>query len=197
MSSAIGKQFLFGFVGGLVATGLIWYLLGGMREDIASLIEQNGKLETEVTKGRQLKASYEVLKKEVEEQEVRIAELVKLFALDGERSRATQQVGRLASNAGLGRMQEQKNNDKPINSEYYSEWETTYRYIGGFHEYGEFLSYVSGFEKIINISDITLDRNTNSANRNTYPVTINFRLSVYVYNPKSDEQIRAAARPGR
>ncbi|MCL1893380.1 MAG: type 4a pilus biogenesis protein PilO [Holophagaceae bacterium] len=191
----MGKQLGVGVLMGGLIVGAIYYAMGSKREELANFIEENAKLETEVTKGRQLKASYEVLKKEVEEQEERIAELVKLFPLEGEQMRVLQQVQRLASNAGLGRMQEQKNSDKPIKAEYYSEWDTTYRYIGGYMEYGAFLSYVSGYEKIINISDITMDRNTNSANKNTYPAVINFRLSVYVYDPKSDALIKAATPP--
>ncbi|MCL1892727.1 MAG: type 4a pilus biogenesis protein PilO [Holophagaceae bacterium] len=194
MSSDIGKQLGIGIFVGLLAAGGTYFLLGGMREDLADFITQNEKLETEVTKGRQLKASYEVLKREVEEQELRIAELVKLFPQDGDRSRVTQQVQRLAMNAGLGKMQEQKSNDKPIKAEYYSEWETSYKYIGGYHEYGEFLSLVSGYEKIVNVSEITFARNTNVSTKNTYPAAIDFRLSVFVYDPKSDEKIKAATK---
>ena len=179
MDPQLSKQLIAGPLIGLLMAGGAWYSLGFKREELAEMKEINILLEAEVAKGRQLKASYEVLKKEVEEQEERIAELVKLFPLESERARVTQMVQRLASNAGLGRMQDQRNSNTPTKKEYYSEWETTYRYTGGFHEYGEFLSLVSGYEKIINISEIEMTRNT--ARNAAMPVTIGFRLSVYVY----------------
>jgi Tfp pilus assembly protein PilO len=81
-------------------------------------------------------------------------------------------------------MQESKGNDKPVKAQYYSEFETLYRYLGGYHEFGRFLSYVSGFEKIINVSDFSVSRNT--SRNNEWPIMIEFKLSVFVYDPTAD-----------
>jgi Tfp pilus assembly protein PilO len=70
------------------------------------------------------------------------------------------------------------------------EYPTTYKYSGGFHEFGRFLSFVSGYEKIINISDIVMTR---EAGRASGPASIEFRLSIYVFDPKSIEKPKAQA----
>jgi Tfp pilus assembly protein PilO len=88
-------------------------------------------------------------------------------------------VQKLASASALGQVQGWVNSDKPIKTEYYMEYPTTYKYLGGFHEFGRFLSNVSGYEKIINISDIVMTRDSGKG-RNT--AAIEFRLSTYVYD---------------
>jgi Tfp pilus assembly protein PilO len=194
MSSQSSKQLAVGALLGLLVCGGAYLALGSKREDLAELRAGNEALEAEVEKGRALKASYERLKKEVEDQEERIAELIKLFPLDGERSGVTQMVQRLASNAGLT-LNNIANAKEPIRTEYYSEWVSNLRYSGGFNEYGNFLSLVSGYDKIVNISDIEMTRATatNAAN----PVAINFRLSLYVYDPKTIEPKKPAAPAAR
>jgi len=189
MSSKV-IQFAAGLLLGGLASGAAWYFLAPQRGDLAALKESNSALEAEVTKGRELKENHEKLKKDIEDQEVRIAELIKMMPLESERSRVNQMVQKLAQNAGLGRMQESKSNDKPVRAQYYTEFETLYRYVCGYHDFGRFLSYVSGFEKIINVSDFSVSRN---ANRNdSQPVTVDFKLSVFVYDSKADQAAEQA-----
>jgi Tfp pilus assembly protein PilO len=176
---------------GLLASGAVWFATGVTREELEELKVTNEKLETDVAKGKQLKASYEVLQKEVAEQEARIAELVKLFPLENERSRVTQLVQRFAREARLGPLQSQTNAPRPVRAEYYTEYETNYRYNGGFMEYGQFLSYISGFDKIINVSEIAMTRST--TRNSAFPATIAFRLSVFVYDPSSMPAPRRAS----
>jgi Tfp pilus assembly protein PilO len=190
MSSQASKQLTVGALLGLLACGAAYFGLGSKREELDGLRTTNEALEVEVEKGRALKASYEKLKKEVEEQEERIAELIKLFPLESERSRVTQMVQRLASSVGLN-SRSIVNSPKSNKTEYYSEWETNFKYSGGFNEYGNFLSLVSGYDKIINISDMVMERNR-TANA-VGPVTIDFRLSIYVYDPKSIEAAKRSA----
>ena len=180
------KKMILGALVGLIASGAVWFYLSSKREELEVLKVSNEKLVTEVDKGIQLKTSYEQLIKEVGEQEYRIAELVKLFPIESERARVGQMVQRLAQASGLGQLQSQVNVDRPVKGEYYLEYSSTYKYLGGFHEFGHFLSLVSGYDKIINISDIVITRETTS-NRNTIgvnPATIEFRLLVFVYDPK-------------
>jgi type IV pilus assembly protein PilO len=182
MTSQIGKQLAIGAVVGVLISGGIWYALGGKREELDGLKNDNEKLVVEVEKGKRLKADYEMLKKEVDEQEKRIAELVKLFPLDSERSRVAYMIQKLASASALGQVQGWVNMDKPIKTEYYMEYPTNYRYLGGFHEFGKFLSFASGFDKIINISDIVMTRDSG---KGINSAVIEFRLSIFVYDAKS------------
>lgn len=190
MASPTGKQMMAGTVVGLLISGGVWYFLGDSRTELEGIIVSNEKLAVEVDKGKQLKASYEILKKEVEEQEKRIAELVKLFPAESERSSVAYMVQKLASASALGQVQGWVNADKPIKAEYYMEYPTTYRYTGGFHEFGRFLSLVSGYDKIINISDMVITRATTT---NVNSASIEFRLSIYVYEPKVVEKPKAPA----
>jgi type IV pilus assembly protein PilO len=186
----MGKQLAIGALLGLLFSCGVWFALSGKRADLAGMRTANGRLDAEVKKGVKLKANYETLKKEVEEQETRIAELVALLPLESERARVAYSVQKLASASALGQVQNWANADKPVKNEYCMEYPTAYRYSGGFHEFGRFLSFVSGFEKIINISDITMTRETGRA---AGPASIEFRLSIYVYDPKSTEKPKAQA----
>jgi type IV pilus assembly protein PilO len=181
----LSKQSIVSVLIGVIVFGALWFSLGSRREQLDELKNSHQKLALEVEKGHNLKSSYEKLKNDVGEQEVRIAELVDLFALEKERSRVTYMIQKLATSAGLGQLQDQKNTDRPVKNEYYSEYPSVFKYQGGFHEFGHFLSFTSGYEKIINISDIVMTRNAN--NKNTNSASIEFRLSVYVYDPSADK----------
>jgi len=183
--SSKGTQFAAGLLLGGLASGAAWYYLSPQREELAALTESNDALAAEVAKGKQVKDSYEKLKKEVEDQENRVAELIGALSQEADRSRVNQMVQKFAQSAGLGRMQESKASDRPLKSDYYTEHETQYRYLGGYHEFGRFLSYVSGCEKIIAITDITASRNP--ARSGSLPATIEFKLLVFVHDPKADQ----------
>jgi type IV pilus assembly protein PilO len=190
MLPQLGKQFLVGAVLGILVFGGVWFSLSGKRTDLEALKGENELLGAEVEKGRQLKANYEALGKKVKEQEKKIAELVALLPLEGERTRVAYMVQKLAVASALGQVQTWANADKPIKNDYYMEYPTTYKYLGGFHEFGRFLSFVSGYEKIINISDIVMTRETGRANASA---SIEFRLSIYVYDPSAIEKQKAHA----
>jgi uncharacterized membrane protein YciS (DUF1049 family) len=55
--SLVAKEFTVGAVIGILISGIIWYFLGSSREELEALNVQNEKLEVEVKKGIQLKAS--------------------------------------------------------------------------------------------------------------------------------------------
>jgi len=183
------KQSLIGIMLGMIAFTVIWFSLSAKRLHFKELIKSNDQLTIEVKKVTQFKDNFEKLKIEIEEQEMRIAELVQLFASTNERIKITHMVQKLASISGLGQFQEQKNIDNPIRNDYYFDYSSIFKYIGSFHEFGRFLSLISGYEKIINISDIVMTRN---AAKNATPVSIEFRLSVYVYDPSTDTSVAAA-----
>ena len=192
MNSAIGKQVLVGAVVGVFLSGGIWYYMKGMREELQGLQTTNTNLVDEVERGKRLKASYEILRKEVEEQEKRIADLVALLTPETERSRVAYMIQKLASASALGQVQGWVPSDKPVSSQYYKEYPTVYKYSGGFWSFGKFLEFASGFDKIINISDIVMTRDTRAR---VYPASIEFRLSVFVYDPKGDE--KSKSQPGK
>ncbi|MDR0499112.1 MAG: type 4a pilus biogenesis protein PilO [Holophagales bacterium] len=177
------NQSLMGVLLGLIVFGALWFSLGSKRNKLEELKISNEKLNVEVEKGLHFKSNYENLKNEVDEQKSRIAVLIELFTLESDRTRVSHMIQKLASASGLGQFQDQKNTDRPIKNEYYFNYPSVFKYLGGFHEFGHFLSLVSGYEKIINISDIVMTRNTT---KNNNPVSIEFCLSVYVYDPSAD-----------
>jgi len=181
--SLIRKQSMVGLTLGMIVFVAFWFSLGAKRGKLEQLKNSNDKLTIEVKKAIQFKDNFEKLKIEIEDQENRIAELTQLFALANERTRVIYIVQKLASISGLGLFQDQRNTDKPFRNEYYLEYSSSFKYLGGFHEFGHFLSLVSGYEKIINISDIVMTRNIT---KNAHPASIEFRLSVYVYDPSTD-----------
>jgi len=200
MTPEARKKMILGALVGTLASGAVWFYLGNRRVELEELKTSNEKLVSEVEEGIQLKAGYEKLKQEVGERENRIAELVKSLPLESERARVGQMIQRLANTAGLGQLQSQTNVGNPVKHEYHLEYSSVYKYLGGFHEFGNFLSLISGYNKIINISDIVMARET-ARNRSLNPASIEFRLSVYVYDTKPIERQAdkpvATAKPAR
>jgi Tfp pilus assembly protein PilO len=62
----------------------------------------------------------------------------------------------------------------------------------GFHSFGQFASLVSGYEKIINISNIELARRPD--NRSVYPALVKCTISAFIYNPEPPP-VNPAAKP--
>lgn len=190
MNIKIEKQIVLGLLIGVLVLVLVWVLLGGRRGERDSLRAANEVLEAEVVKGTQLKASYEKLKDEVAQQEKRIEELVKLLPQEQDRLRIQHFIQKLASTAGLGQVQKWSNSS-PERKDYVTEYPAIFQYSTGFHQFGQFLSLVTGYDKIINISDISLVRETGRIGNSAMAT---FKLSLFVYNPAPPEA-EAPAKP--
>ena len=90
MNTQLQKQILIGGLAGLLITVLAWVFLGGKRDERAALKASIVILEKEVDKGYQLKANYEKLKIEVDQQQKLIEALIKLMPTDGPARRKRQ-----------------------------------------------------------------------------------------------------------
>jgi type IV pilus assembly protein PilO len=179
MASKLGRQLMAGALAGALLSGCAWLLSSGRRAGLAELKAANDGLDAKVQEDARSKASCEALENEVGEREGRIAEMLALLSTEGERTGAAHAVQKLAGASGLGQALSWSA-DRPIKHEHYTEYPTMYKYSGGFHEFGRFLSLVSGFEKIVNVSDIVMARD---AGRATGTAAIEFRLSVYAHDP--------------
>jgi type IV pilus assembly protein PilO len=168
-----------GALAGALLSGCAWFLSSGRRAGLAEMKAANDRLDAKVQEDARSKASCEALKIEVEGREGRIAEMLVLLSTEGERTGVAHVVQKLAGASGLGQALSWSA-DRPLKHEHCTEYPTMYKYSGGFHEFGRFLSLVSGFEKIVNVSDIVMTRD---AGRATGTAAIEFRLSVYVQDP--------------
>jgi len=191
MNSQMQKQILIGLLSGLFVTVLIIIFLGGKREELAGLVTQNAALQADVHKGIQLKANYEKLKVEVEQQQKLIDELIKLMPTESDRAEIFYKMKKVADGAGIEQIDVKS--DAPNKSNpYYTEYPTSFTFRAEYHSFGQFASLISGYEKIISLSNIKLTANKGNG---IYSTTVNCKISAYVYNPEPPPAPAAAATP--
>ena len=188
MNSQLQKQLLIGGLAGILLAVLIWFFLGGKRDDLVALKATNAGLETEVARGYALKANYEKLKAEVAQQEKVIEELIKIMPTDADRGEIPYRIKKLADAAGIEQISFSLL--PPNAQDYYTEYPVQFSFRAGYHTLGQFTSLISGYEKIINISDIQMKRETGNL---LYPMVVNCRVSAFVYNPATPAPVAAPA----
>jgi type IV pilus assembly protein PilO len=195
MNSQLQKQILVGGLAGLLITVLSWVFLSGKRTELESLNGNIVTLQKEVDKGYQLRANYETLKLEVEQQQKLIEELIKLMPTDTDKGEIPYQMKKLADTAGIEQVS--FNVEGAIKKDYYTEYPFTFAFKAGYHTFGQFASLVSGYGKIINVSEMQMKRETG---KTLWPVSITCRISAFVYNPAPPTPVappRAAAPAGK
>jgi Tfp pilus assembly protein PilO len=178
MNSQLQKQILIGGLAGLLVLVLIYFFLGGKRDDLAALKTSNAALTVEVNRGYALKDIYEKLKVEVADQEKMIEELVRIMPTDADRGEIPYRIKKLADTAGIEQVSFSLLPSVP--KEYYTEYPVTFTFRAGYHTLGQFTSLLSGYEKIINLNDLSMKREGGNP---LYPVSVTCRISAFVYNP--------------
>lgn len=178
MNSQLLKQILIGFLAGVLVTVLIWLALGGKRDDLRALEASNIALKKEVDKGYALKANYEKLRAEVAEQEKMIEELIKIMPTEADKGEIPYRIKKLADTAGIEQVS--FTIQGAVKTDYYTEHPFTFQFKAGYHSLGQFASLVSGYEKIINLKDLQMKR---ESGKGLYPVSATCRISAFVYNP--------------
>lgn len=178
MNSNLQKQLLIGGLAGLLVLVLVYFLLGGKRDDLAALRAGNAQLQAEVNRGYALKDIYEKLKVEVAQQEKVIEELVRIMPTEADRGEIPYRIKKIADAAGIEQISFSLL--PPVAKEYYTEYPVQFAFRAGYHTLGQFTSLVSGYGKIININDLQMKRE--GAN-SLYPVSVNCKVSAFVYNP--------------
>lgn len=178
MNSQLQKQILVGGLAGLLITVLTWVFLSGKRDERAALTASIVSLDKEVQTGYQLKANYEKLKAEVAKQEKLIEELIKLMPTDTDKGEIPYRIKKLADLAGIELIS--FNVEGAVKKDYYTEYPATFTFKAGYHTFGQFASQVSGYDKIVNVSEMQMKR---EPGKTLWPVGITCRISAFVYNP--------------
>jgi len=178
MNSQLQKQMLIGGLTGLLILVLIWFFLGGKRDELAALKASNAALTVEVNKGYALKENYEKLKVEVAQQQKDIEDLIRIMPTDTDRGEIPYRIKKLADAAGIEQVSFSLL--PAITNEYYIEYPVQFAFRAGYHTLGQFTSLVSGYEKIINVTDMQMKR---AGGNVLYPVDVNCKVSAFVYNP--------------
>lgn len=180
MNPQLQKQIGVGALAGIVLAGLVYFLLGGKRSELESVNADVKKLQAEVDKGKLLKASYEKLKEEVAKQDKRIEELIKIMPSEADYGEIPYRIKKLADDAGIDQVAFALKPERK--APYYTEKPVEFEFRVGYHSFGQFASLVSGYDKIINISNIEFTRKTD--NRSVYPASVKCTISAFVYNPE-------------
>lgn len=178
MNSQLQKQILIGGLVGILISVLTFVLMSGKREERSGLQSNIQSLQKEVDKGYQLKANYEKLKVEVAQQEKEIEELVKLMPTESDRGEVPYRVKKLADLAGIEQVSFQV--ESPNKRDYYTEYPFTFTFKAGYHSLGQFASQMSGSDKILNMNDLVLKRETG---KGLWSTGVTCRISTFVYNP--------------
>ncbi len=180
MNPQLQKQIGVGALAGIVLAGLVYFLLGGKRTDLEAIRTENKTLQADVDKGKLLKQSYEKLREEVAKQDKRIEELIKIMPSEADYGEIPYRIKKIADDAGIDQVSFSL---KPERKDaYYTEKPVEFEFRVGFHSFGQFASLVSGYEKIINISNIEFARKVD--NRSVYPATVKCTISAFIYNPE-------------
>ena len=190
MNSQFQKQILIGGLSGLIILVLVYFLLGGKRDDLAALKAANAGLEADVNRGYALKDIYEKLKAEVTQQEKVIEDLIKIMPTDADRGELPYRVKKLADAAGIEQVSFSLL--PPVAKEYYTEFPIQFSFRAGYHTLGQFTSLISGYGKIINLTDLSMARVTGNT---LYPVSASCKVSAFVYNPAKPEAAPAKGAP--
>lgn len=178
MNTQLRNQILLGALAGIVIAALLYFFMGGKREELASVLTEIESKQKEVDKGFQLKANYEKLKDEVAKQEKRIDDLIKVMPSEQDRGELPNRIKKLADNAGIDQIA--FNNEGPVKTTYYTEYPVRFDFRTGYHSFGQFASLISGYEKIINMTNIQFRRGDP---KSVFPATVTCRISAFVYNP--------------
>jgi len=180
MNPQLQKQIGVGALVGIVLAGLVYFLLGGKRSDLEATNENVKILQAEVDKGKLLKQSYEKLREEVAKQDKRIEELIKIMPSETDYGEIPYRIKKIADDAGIDQVSFSL---KPERKDtYYTEKPVEFEFRVGFHSFGQFASLISGYDKIINISNIEFARK--SDNRSVYPAAVKCTISAFIYNPE-------------
>lgn len=180
MNPNLQKQILTGLIAGLLISGVAYLLLGGKRDELQALTAQCQKLELDVEKGRQLKANYEKLKEEVEKSQARIDKLVALMPTDTDTGQIPYKVKKLADNAGIDQSSFAVKGERK--DKYYTERMIDFDFRAGYNTFGLFASQISGYDRIISLSNLQFTRIDSKTS--AYPMTVHATISAYVYNPE-------------
>jgi len=180
MNPQLQKQIGVGALVGIVLAGLVYFLLGGKRSDLEATNESVKILQAEVDKGKLLKASYERLREEVAKQDKRIEELIKIMPSETDYGEIPYRIKKIADDAGIDQVSFSLKPERK--DSYYTEKPVEFEFRVGFHSFGQFASLVSGYDKIINISNIEFSRKTD--NRSVYPASVKCTISAFIYNPE-------------
>ncbi len=180
MNSNLQKQILTGLIAGLLISGVAYLLLGGKRDELQALTAQCQKLELDVQKGRQLKANYEKLKEEVEKSQARIDKLVALMPTDTDTGQIPYKVKKLADNAGIDQSSFAVKGERK--DKYYTERMVDFDFRAGYNNFGLFASQISGYDRIISLSNLQFTRIESKTS--AYAMTVHATISAYVYNPE-------------
>lgn len=184
MNPQLQKQIGVGALAGLVLSGLVYFLLGGKRTELTELQDGNKKLQAQVDEGKLLKARYEKLREEVAKQDKRIEQLIKIMPSETDYNEIPYRIKKLADDAGIDQVAFAM---KPERKDtYYTEKPVEFEFRVGYHALGQFASLVSGYDKIINISNIEIIRKTEA--RSFYPATVKCTISAFIYNPEPPPQ---------
>ena len=194
MNPQLQKQIGVGAVAGIVLAGLVYFLLGGKRTDLEAIHADVKNLQDQVDKGKLLKASYEKLREEVAKQDKRIEELIKIMPSETDYGEIPYRIKKIADDAGIDQVSFSL---KPERKDaYYTEKPVEFEFRVGFHSFGQFASLVSGYDKIINISNIEFTRKPD--NRSVYPASVRCIVSAFIYNPEPPavDSVKKPAAPG-
>lgn len=180
MNPQLQKQILVGAVAGIVVAALVFFLLGGMRTDLEAVRADNVALQASVDKGKLLKANYEKLREEVAKQDKRIEQLVKIMPTETDYGEIPYRIKKLADDAGIDQVSFSLMPDRKTT--YYTEKPVAFEFQVGYHGFGQFASLISGYDKIINLSNIEITRKAGT--RSVYPASVKCTVSAFVYNPE-------------
>jgi Tfp pilus assembly protein PilO len=180
MNPQLRNQILIGASVGLVIAAATYFLLGGKRDELQAAQAAIESLQKDVDKGNQLKANAKKLEEEVNQQKKRIEELVRMMPSDADRGDIPLRIKKLADAAGID-VSSWSFEKENAQNQYYIEYPVKFEFRAGYHSFGQFTSLLSGYDKIINLTDLGMK---SAEGRSVFPVRVTCKISAFVYKPE-------------
>ncbi|MEK6814830.1 MAG: type 4a pilus biogenesis protein PilO [Nitrospirota bacterium] len=191
-----------GWQKGLVIGVLYVFVLGGIAWFVVyPAFEKKGALQTEVNNMASQNAKDEAkvrrlpeLKKENERLQAMLTELKAKLPSDREVTSLLQSVSDLGNQSGL-RFKTWKPGQRKFQGDLYEEIPIAIQVVGGFHNVGIFFNHISRLDRIVNISDIVMDKPVYE--RGILTVSVACTATTFASAEKSAAEAAAPAAPAK
>lgn len=166
-----------------------------LQADVERLGSEVRQLQREVAEGQALQARLPEFKRNLEEQETRLATLRAALPDQKETSEIIRRIQHLAAESSL----ELKsfNPQRTIHNGFYIDWPIEMSMEGSYHNLGSFLEKVAGFDRVVNIENLQIEASeTQTPPDRTIRATCTATTFVFVDSERSDGAHTGGGRRG-
>jgi len=178
---------------GLALTGVFYYFLSPMQDEITAKQKQRAELEQQVAKSLQQQKIYEQMKADSIQLAKTLDDLKKVLPLDKETAQIIDSINAEAKTAGVKIM---SIGVRPvIEHDVYTEWPWDMQAVGTYNSLATFFDKIHQLPRIVNISGLKLSTRASEGEKAfTESVGATYTATTFIYH---EEQVAEAAPPAK